>query len=101
MRLRGDLQNLGRQMNNVLLVQHPPEGLDALQQSISGILSAAQNDVQVMGELRPSAEGGMLRTALPQIAPDECGNDGHQTVRRRRSRTPRRGQCGARPAVAR
>ncbi len=68
MRIRGDLQNFGRQMNNVLLVQKPPAGLDALQTSLDEIRGEV---VKSLDRIRKTSRGkdilDELQTDLPRI----------------------------------
>ncbi len=70
MRIRGDLQNFGRQMNNVLLTANPPQGLDTLEQSLDGLRAAVEHSMKVIGDIgqgRATEELAELTAALPQI----------------------------------
>lgn len=51
MRIRGDLQNIGRQMNNVLLVKEPPAGLDALNRSITDLADSIERSLGLIKAL--------------------------------------------------
>ena len=44
LRVRGDVMNFARQMNNLLLMQNPPQGLDTLETSLNDTLSRIRAD---------------------------------------------------------
>ena len=70
MRIRGDLQNFGRQMNIVLLLEHPPEGVDALEQSIATLSAGIEASAKATAERSSPAQASMftdIATALAQM----------------------------------
>jgi methyl-accepting chemotaxis protein len=68
MRIRGDLQNFGRQVNNLLMLQKPPEGLSELETSLAAIMDNISNS---MDAIRKSTRGqneiSELQVDLPLI----------------------------------
>jgi methyl-accepting chemotaxis protein len=48
MRIRGDLQFYGRQMNNVLLTLNPPNGLDKLEASLSEVMNRIDQSIKTI-----------------------------------------------------
>jgi methyl-accepting chemotaxis protein len=68
MRIRGDLQFYGRQMNNVLLVLNPPQGLDELQASLSEVMNRIDRSIKVIKATKSGAKILQeLETDLPII----------------------------------
>jgi hypothetical protein len=62
MRIRGDVANFGRQMNNLLLLRNPPAGLDTLEKDLESIrsdieagitrLDASHRGTEILAEMR-------------------------------------------------
>jgi methyl-accepting chemotaxis protein len=70
MRIRGDLQNIGRQMDNVLLLEHPPEGLPALEQSIADLFAGIERSLTIIQQASRGAVAGVandVATAVPEM----------------------------------
>ena len=70
LRARGDFQNIGRQMNNVLLTQNPPEGLDAIETSVRDLFVGIAKSVDAIEASKAegtSALAAEMRTALARV----------------------------------